>query len=141
MAASESGSAFEDLVRLGASHPAVWLKPPCHEGAIKKLQEDSKRELGNEVPSSYIDLLRISNGMQLNGAFFNNAENLVLDNLDAEREEIVILGYEGNMAWFVFDKRDGRYHTINMGYPDERFSSYDTFNEMLLAVLKEQQII
>jgi len=67
--------------------------------------------------------------------------NLVSENLDVPRPEIVVLGNDGNMAEYVFDKRDRRFHTINMGLPDERFASFDTFEAMLLAVMAEQQVL
>jgi hypothetical protein len=40
----------------------------------------------------------------------------------------------------VFDRRDRRFHEINMGYPDERMASFDTFEELLWAVFDEEQI-
>ena len=41
---------------------------------------------------------------------------------------------------YVFDKRDRRFHTITMGFPDERQASFQTFEEMLSTVLREQQV-
>jgi hypothetical protein len=104
------------------------------------MQTGAKRELGESVPDAYVALLRITNGVQINGAYFEDAENLVPTNLDVPRAEIVVLGHEGNMEQYVFDKRDRRFHTINMGFPDERFESFDTFEEMLLRVIEEQQL-
>ena len=45
------------------------------------------------------------------------------------------------MAEYVFDVRDRRFHTVNMGYPDERFATYPTFFELLAGVLQEQQVL
>jgi hypothetical protein len=91
-------------------------------------------------PESYVRLLRLSNGMQINGAYFKEAENLVLENLDVPHPEIIVLGHEGNMAEYVFDRRDRRFHTINMGFPDESLASFESFEEMLLTVFREQQV-
>lgn len=45
------------------------------------------------------------------------------------------------MAEFVFDRRDRQFHTINMGFTDERFASFDSFGGLLAAVLQEQQVV
>jgi hypothetical protein len=43
-----------------------------------------------------------------------------------------------NNAELVFDRRDRKFHTINMGFPDERFATFGTFEELLLTILREQ---
>lgn len=119
----------------------VYLSLGCGEDAIRQLQDAAKRDLGERVPDSFVRLLRVTNGVQINGAYFKSAENLVAENLDVPRPEIMVLGVDGNMAEYIFDRRDRRFHVINMGFPDERFESFDTFEELLLAVLREQQVL
>jgi SMI1 / KNR4 family (SUKH-1) len=131
--------ALPTLIRLGAER-AVYLAPKASEAAIRRMQAAAKRDLGEPVPDSYVALLRIANGMQIQGAVFKEAENLVPENLDINHPEVIVLGNDGNMAYYVFDKRDRRFHTINLGFPDERFESYDSFEEMLIGVLKEQGV-
>ena len=55
--------------------------------------------------------------------------------------QVIVLGNDGNVAEYVFDKRDGRFHTINMGFPDEKFATFDTFEDMLSAVLEERRFV
>jgi hypothetical protein len=137
---AKSENAFVILTRLGANRlKAVYLRPGCDSSAIAQMQTAARRELGEDVPDGFVRLLTITNGLQINGAYFKEAENLVLENLDVPHPEIIVLGSEGNMAEYVFDKRDRRFHIINMGFPDERFTSFDSFEEMLLGVMKEQQ--
>jgi hypothetical protein len=134
--------ALHALAHLGANEKrAVYLRPKASDTAIRRMQVAAQRDLGEAVPDGYVALLRITNGAQINGAYFKEAENLVSENLDVLRPEIIVLGTDGNMAEHVFDKRDRRFHTINMGHPDERFESFDTFEAMLLAVLIEQQVL
>jgi hypothetical protein len=134
--------ALPTLARLGADEKrAVYLRPRASEAAIRRMQAAAQRDLGEPVPDAYVALLRIANGVQIQGAFFKEAENLVPENLDIDHPEIIVLGNDGNMAYYVFDKRDRRFHTINLGFPDERFESYDSFDEMLIGVLKEQQVL
>jgi hypothetical protein len=127
------------LIRLGAEG-AVYLAPKASEAAIRRMQAAAKRDLGEPVPEAYVALLRIANGAQIQGAFFKEAENLVSENLDINHPEIIVLGNDGNMAYYAFDKRDRRFHTINLGFPDERFEPYDSFEDMLIGVLKEQGV-
>jgi hypothetical protein len=134
--------ALPTLARLGADKQrAVYLRPKASEAAIRRMQTAAKRNLSELVPDAYVALLRITNGVQINGAFFKEAENLVPENLDINHPDIIVLGNEGNVAYYVFDKRDRRFHTINLGFPDERFESYDSFEGMLIGVLKEQQAL
>jgi hypothetical protein len=118
----------------------VYLQPAADEGAIHQMQAAARRDLGEPVPEGYVALLRVTNGAQINGASFKPAERLVPENLDVPRPEIIVLGTEGNMAEFVFDRRDRRFHTVNMGFPDERLASFGSFAELLVAVLREQQV-
>jgi hypothetical protein len=132
---------FEIVGHLGKDpRSGVYVKRGCGEDALRKLQAAARQHLGEEVPESYIRLLRLTNGLQINGAYFKEAENLVLENLDVTHPEIIVLGNSGNVVEYVFDKRDRRFHTINMGFPDERFASFQTFEEMLSTVLTEQQV-
>jgi len=127
------------LARLGAED-IVYLAPKASEAAIRRMQVAAKRDLGEPIPEAYVALLRVANGIQIQGASFKEAEKLVPENLDVNHPEVIVLGNDGNMAYYVFDKRDRRFHTINLGFPDERFETYDSFEEMLIGVLKEQGV-
>jgi hypothetical protein len=129
------------LVELARAGAPVYLKPPAAENALDQMQAAARQNLGKPVPQAYVALLRVTNGVQINGAFFKSAEDLVPDNLDAERAEIIVLGTEGNVAEFVFGRGDRQFHTINMGFPDERLETFDSFADMLAMVLREQQLL
>ena len=133
---------FEILVRLGSdSIRGIYLKPGCDDIMIDRLQSEAIKKLGEEIPPAYIRLLKITNGVQINNAYFKEAEHLVPENLDVPRPQIIVLGNEGNVAECVFDRRDRRFHVINMGYLDERHASFRTFEELLLEVMKSEQVI
>jgi hypothetical protein len=136
-----TSDAFDILSRLGTNpRSGVYLMPGCTEDALRRLQSDAKQHLGMEVPASYLRMLRLTDGVTINGASFKKAEDLVLENLDVPRPEIIVLGSSGNVDEYVFDKRDGRFHIINMGFPDERFASFQTFEDMLSMVMREKQV-
>lgn len=130
------------LARLGSDPMSgVYLQPRGTKAAIARMQTDAERDLGEMVPESYSALLRVTNGVQINGAYFKSAETLVAENLDLSTPEVIVLGDAGNHAWFVFDRRDRRFHTVNLGFPDERFASFDTLDELLTSVMREQQVV
>lgn len=145
--ASGAGSAlstevFETLQRLGTDPVSgVDLSEPASEEALERLQADARGQLGEEIPAAFLALLRITNGLQVNNAYFKKAEVLVLENLDVPRPQVIVLGDQGNVEEYVFDRRDRRFHMINMGFPDERFESFDTFEELLLTVMTHQQVL
>jgi hypothetical protein len=139
---AKAANALATLARLGSDPMSgVDLQPAANEAAIRRMQTAARRDLGEPVPVEYAALLRVTNGVQVNGAYFKSAEDLVPENLDVPRPEVIVLGTEGNVAEFVFDRRDRRFHTINMGFPDERLASFGSFAELLAAVLREQQVL
>jgi hypothetical protein len=137
-----AADALPTLARLGANAMSgVHLNQAASEAAIRQMQDAALQDLGESVPESYVALLRITNGVQVDNAYFKTAEYLVLENLDVPRPEIIVLGSSGNNAEFVFDRRDRKFHRINMGFPDERFASFGTFEELLIAVMREQNVL
>ena len=137
-----AADALATLTRLGADpRSGIHLEPKATDASIRQMQVAAKRDLGEQVPERYAALLRITDGVQINGAYFKSAEYLVPENLDVPRQDIIVLGTEGNVAEYVFDKRDRCFHIINMGFPDEKFASFDTFEELLLAVLREEGVL
>jgi hypothetical protein len=88
-----------------------------------------------------VRLLRLTNGAQINGAFFKEAENLVLENLDVPRPDVIVLGNAGNVDEYVFDTRDRHFHIVTFGFEDERAASFRTFEELLLRVFRDQEQI
>ena len=139
---NNSTDTFQTLVELGATPTSgVYLAPGCDDAVITQMQIAAVRDLGEEVPAPFVRLLQLTNGAQINSAYFKEAENLVLESLDMPRPEIIVLGQEGNVTEYVFDRRDRQFHIINIGFPEERLASYATFEELLRAVLEEQQVI
>jgi hypothetical protein len=123
--ASAGSDVFEVVGRLGTDPTSgVYLRPGASEDALRDLQVAARQRLGDPVPESYLRLLRLTNGVQVNNATFKTAEHLVLENLDVTHPEIIVLGSSGNMVEYVFDKRDRRFHTITMGFPDQREASF-----------------
>jgi hypothetical protein len=139
--AADTSQVLQTLRAVALSGQPVYVQPPATEEAVNAMQAAALRDLGERVPDGYIALLQVANGAQINAAYFKEAENLVPENLDVQRGNVIVLGHEGNTAEYVFDRRDRRYHIVNMGAEDERLASFATFEEMLQAVMKQQQVL
>jgi hypothetical protein len=138
---SEMAAMVQRLAALGGDPVhGVYLEPPAAEAALDQLQAAAQRDLGQPIPEAYLSLLRHTNGVQINAAYFTSAEHLVAENLDAHQPEIIVLGTAGNVTAYVYDRRDAQFHTTVFGFYDERLESFSALEEMLAAVLHEQQV-
>ena len=137
------------LVRLNADRQngvftileyGACLEPPAPSPVVRRMQQSAERDLGVPVPDSYAALLLMSNGLFFNGARFKPAERLVHENLAAPLAGVVVLGqwYHGDnrVYEFVYDPHDDRFHVVPEGKPDERLESFDTLEELLVAVVE-----
>jgi Gamma-glutamyl cyclotransferase, AIG2-like len=142
VASGFASAIYDTLARLGTDpERAVYLRPGAGETAILNLQRDARTRLGEQVPESFVRLLRLTNGVQINGAFFKEAENLVLENLDVPRPNVIVLGNAGNVDEYVFDTREHDFHIVTLGSANERMASFRTFEELLLRVFRDQEQI
>src|SRR5258706_13598790 len=105
------------------------------------MQAGGVRELGCQVPEAFVRLVRLSNGLQINNAYLKKAEHLVPDNLDSQYRHAIILGDAGNVDEYIYDMQDHQFHTAPMGFPDERYATFLTLEDMILAILQQQQVL
>lgn len=118
----------------------VYVREPADDDTLERMQAAAVRDLGRRVPEEYERLLRVTNGIQINNAYFKPAEHLVPDNLDVPMPEVIVLGNAGNVDQYVYDHRDRRFAAINMGFPDERYATFETFADLLVEVLKLEDV-
>src|SRR3989442_1117411 len=106
-----AADALPTLARLGTDPTSgVYLQPGASEVTVRRMQAAARRDLGEPIPDGYVALLRMTNGVQVSGAYFKAAEHLVPENLDVPRPEVIVLGNSGSHTEFVFDLRDRRCH-------------------------------
>ena len=117
---------------------AIYLKPGCDEIVIDRLQQSARLSLGGDIPEGFIRMLRFTNGLQVDSSHFTNASMLVAENLEiAYSPQIILLGNRGNVDDYIFDRKDRQYHVSSLGYPQERWASFPSFEELLLSILDE----
>ena len=133
---------FTQLVSLGADpQSGVYCHAGCSDRAIQDMQAAATRALGCHVPAAFVRLLRLSNGLQINSAYFKTAEQLVPENLDCPRQHVIILGNAGNVEEYIYDTQDHQFHITTMGFPAERYATFATLEAMIHAILHQQQVL
>jgi hypothetical protein len=130
---------LSDLLR---NPPAgVYVREPAGEVALERMQAAAMRDLCQRVPDHCERLLRATNGIQISGTYFKSAEDVVLENLDYAMPGVIVLGNRGNVDQLVYDQRDQRFATINMGFPDERYAAFESFADLLVDVMKVEEVL
>jgi hypothetical protein len=130
------------ILRLGVKKDSgVFLRPPATADAIQMLRANAIATWGEAVPDEFTDMLKSTNGVQINGAYFKEAENFVLENRDVFDPRVMVLGNSGSVDWYVFDRQDRQFHITTLGSPSDRFGTFQTFDELLNAVLYQQQVV
>lgn len=124
------------------------MQPACEESVIPKLQSSAKQKLHVELPNSYLDFLRHTNGLDWNGAVFFAATNIpYVDKPQMSFESIVdanirlrevpansrfLIFGEGGMDMYVQDLSTGRFHIVDHISTDV----YESFDDLLRGVFK-----
>ena len=125
-------------------------QPPCSEQQIARLCEQALTELGDELPAAYLELLRLSNGLDWNGLHFFAAETtqtrghrtgviegFVPANLGyrdvEELRDFLIFGVSG-MEIYVYDKKNRDYRVLDSVSLDT-YESYADFDSLMTEVL------
>lgn len=65
----------------------------------------------------------------------------MLENLDVPIPEVIVLGNRGNVDHLIHDRRDQRFAMINMGFGDERWAAFETFADLLVEVMKLEDVL
>ena len=137
---NHSHDVFNTISRLAAAeNNGVYLRPACSGEILKELQIAAHRSIGESFPGAVISLFALSDGCQINNAYFYKAQNL-LDALNRQCGGMFVPG-DDETAYLMFDSEDRRFQIILEGATDEKFKSFDTFEELLLRVMKEQAVI
>lgn len=133
------------------------IEPPCAAAQLTALQADSTAQLAYELPSEYVEILAMHDGVDCNGIQLYASEPKIEDNNLLGRPEYLKRGFvEANLIWreyepnnqYVFFAESGdklychnlttsRYEVVDRitKAPIYEPSSFDTFNELLKQVL------
>jgi hypothetical protein len=131
------------------------MQPPCPEAEIGRLRRSARERLGTDLPERYLDLLRITNGLEENGVtVYGNQEarnvasdvigrELTMPGLIEENEtmrldrpnyiHLIVFAYSA-LYVHALDIATGKYVFFpHVGsQPDE---AYDTFDQMMISTL------
>lgn len=131
------------LTQLEKDDASVYFSTPCTEAEITLSLEQSQVLLGHNLPESYVELLRMSNGVQINNAVIESASavielNTALRATNPEYAGYLVLGYQGNMEHYVFNHAKKAFQTVNFFSVGDVFETYASFNELLSGIVKAQ---
>ena len=127
-----------DADRLGVS-----FTPPLPEPELQDLLQAIRAELGVEIPPDYVEFLRFSDGLDTQCGYLCDLKSIGERHVDRwhmdtksgvnEQGQFEIryipretpkqatylhLGYQGNMAEFLYDFGTGEYRDVLLGHPD-----------------------
>ncbi len=121
---------------------------PIDENKIEKFTKEFEVFFSNEIDNDFISFLKISNGIEFNGykvySSFDHIKNKVeygifqnneiwYEEYDKDREYIFFA--ESGSDLYVFNKSIKKYLLLDR-YSGDVYKEYNSFNEMLLYILK-----
>jgi hypothetical protein len=145
---------IEDLIvdlRKYAPELGIYFSPPLPQEAAFKIILAMKNEIGIELPSEYLQLSALTDGIQTQNGYLARLEDICAQNRDIwfyrpvpgktangdfqityapippeERRvpKYLWLGYEGNMAEFIYHPESGMYRDRPIG--DENYVSFQS---------------
>lgn len=146
-----------DRIRQAQARWDLPMQPPCPEARLLALPAKVKRELGGTIPTRYLDLLRIADGISENALMVYASEDARDAASDVVGRELEIAGIvEANQ--FYRDQEDVYRDLILFAYREEYFwaqvidtgefikicetdldgpvrAHYQTFDEMMIAAI------
>lgn len=131
------------LAQLEKDDAGVYFSAPCTEAEIALSVEQSQALLGHNLPEGYVELLRMSNGVQIDNAVIESASavielNTELRATNPEYAGYLVLGYQGNMEHYVFNHSKTTFQTVNFFSVGDVFETYASFNELLSGIVNAQ---
>lgn len=88
---------------------AVYLKSPCSADCLEIFRREIIKHFGAKDVVWYEKLLQFSDGLQIDNAVFDSAEELIENNLEyrAVKDEtrFIVFGKNGNTDSYVYDRK------------------------------------
>lgn len=132
---------YEEEVNLGAS-----------KEELVKFIEEVKNILNREIPSEYLNILKVANGLEFNGFILYGVDEYLLESKPKQhinglidlnqiwyenegQKKYLFLG-ESNISWYVYDFNERKF--IELDNPSGGESTrFNTFYEMLEKLLTD----
>lgn len=122
------------------------------EVELAKFKKNVKEELQKDLPSEYINVLKIINGLEFNGFILYGIDEVLVENNpnqhinglislnqiwyeNEDQKKYLFLG-ESNISWYVYDINKEQY--IELDNPSGReMVEFEKFDEMLEKILSD----
>jgi len=89
----------------------------------------------------FINFLKLTNGFDLDGKLFDNAEDFLYENIETHKlygnKNFIVFGSSGNTDMYTFDKDKKKYNIVNMlGLDDKPYKTFDAFGDLFEGVFQ-----
>lgn len=128
------------------------MQPPASAQQIAALSQNAKSKLGVDVPPSFLDFLRLHNGLNWNGLFIYAAEKVhnagtedgsiqgvVEENegyrMDDDKFNDLFVFGDSDISFYVLDSSSNKYDVLDKVSLD-RFGSFNSFDELMTEALQ-----
>ena len=148
---------YQDLItRIAAESKADYdsdIQPPATEEALLRLSQKTQNELGADLPESYLNFLRLTDGLIWDGLFIYSSEktpivgepnefmhpfvdtNLIWRSHEPHKK-FLFFG-DGDVSLYVYNLAEGHYEILDR--PSETvIQTFPTFDEMLTEALRQR---
>lgn len=118
------------------------MSSPCTDGEIEYLQKAFAAELNTDLPKSLEEFLKFSNGLQIDFAFFHNADYLLENNKflrtlgEGQARDYIFFGNSGNVDRYALDLSSQKWLNMNFFGYDLHEEPLGSLSEFLGAILK-----
>jgi len=136
---------FIDIIKKFNDVTLNELQSTVIKEQLKKVQpfiDKSRKALQYTPCDEYIELLKLTDGFEWNGFFIESTKGFVESNLDLREirddynNNFIIFG-SGSIESYVFNIKSKRYCITNAVNLNEEFESFETFGNMFIAALRE----
>lgn len=120
--------------------PREYWRAPAVPADLASLQRWLQSIAGIEVPEEYLELLRASDGAQIDNDLVFSAEDCRWQNeplyRDARYRRHLLIGREGNVASWAYDVDARRFVISAFGSPEAVFESFESLADLIASRLE-----
>ena len=136
---------IEEASRSGVA--AVYLRQPCDAASLELLNHRLQSKLGEKSAEWYLNLLRLTDGLQIDNSLFESADDFIETNLEhramnAVFNRYLILGHKGNVDMYVYDKERAEQQFCVVGFysVQDVYQEYSSIEKLLVSLLDAESV-
>jgi hypothetical protein len=136
---------IEEASRSGGA--AVYLRRPCDATSLENFNRRLQSKLGEKSAEWYLNLLRLTDGLQIDNSLFESADDFIETNLEhramnAVFNRYLIFGHSGNVDMYVYDKEQAEQQFCVVGFysVQDVYQEYFSIEDLLVSLLDAESV-